>query len=340
MNWPILIPQQFQKFSTSLPAKVIPIYYRCKSVPLQTRLKRKLGFSFSTNVFGDRIELLRTTNELNEVKAMWIDSRTVFSEIETVQLLKKLPQLRWLYSERKGTDHLQAHVFESRDVKVSNTGNLVSAWVAQMGLACIMAQSKHLPEHIALKRTNQGKPIYCEDLSLQKVAIIGTGNIGNELARLCKLMGMHVIGLSRKPETHSQQSHYDQIRDLFTGLEGAISEADYIVLTLPLNQETKEIMSKSMLGVMKSTASLINLARPRVVNESALLASLANHAIAAAYIGRLDEVSIFQRLRASQLSNLIITHNSEAHVREKDERVLRQFVGLLEKVMEGGEVEY
>lgn len=338
MSWIILLPHEAQRFSYALSEKVQPLYYQHRAVSFYHRVKKKFGLSVDDNPFLSKIKFLGDLAELCTVKALWLSKDIVLSEKETEQLLNQLPGLQWVYSQRTGKDHLCAEIYKSRGISVSNTGTLVSAWVAQMNFACIMAQSKHLPEHIAMPRRHNSKALYCDDFTRQVVAIVGTGNIGNETARLCKAVGMGVIGLTRQPARLANAEYYDEICCLEHDLETVLSQADYVVLAMPLNEQTRGLISAERLALMKPSATLINLARPKITDENAMLACLHSHGIAAAYVSRLDQVSKLGRLRARLLSNLIITHNSEAHMLEKDQKAFEQFVLLLEQVMKTGEV--
>ena len=63
-----------------------------------------------------------------------------------------LPALRWVYSQKAGTDHLDLATFRSRRIMVSNSGQLNSRPVAEMALASMVVQAKGLPMHFAMQR--------------------------------------------------------------------------------------------------------------------------------------------------------------------------------------------
>ena len=122
-------------------------------------------------------------------------------------LLDRMPYLRWAYWQRAGTENMHCEIFKTRGIALSNSGSLVSRSVAEMNLACILAQAKRLPDHIQLQRRCRWKTLYCEDLSSQTVGIIGTGNIASETARLCRAIGMRVTAASRNPTRFQDTKH-------------------------------------------------------------------------------------------------------------------------------------
>lgn len=264
---------------------------------------------------------------LGQVSALWLSASLTLSAAETEALLAALPGLRWVYSQRTGTDHLPLDCYRQRGIEVHTTGDLVSGWVAQMNLACILSHAKRIPLHIDLQRRHRAAPIYCDDPTDQTAVIIGTGNIGAATARLCQAIGLKVIGLSRRPE--AAPADFDAVLDLATGLGRGLAAADYLVLALPLTDATRALIDRDGLQQMKQGACIINLARPPLVDERALLDALRNGAVAAAYVSGLQEVSRWRRRRAERQPNLVITHYSDAHLRKKNQLAFAQFLDLL-----------
>ncbi len=332
----VLIPTEI-KGLTPLPEGVEPIYYTCRSPSFSERLKNKLLKSQS-NVFKYKIIVVNKAR-LNDVKAVWLSAGTVLNTAETKQLLAQLSSLQWVYSQRAGTDHLALSTYRQNGIKVSTTGNMVSTWVAQMNLACILSHSKMLPTHIIKQRAFRSRPIFCEDITDQHVGILGTGNIGNKTADMCSALGMKVTGISKRPqEIDTNITGYDAVCDI-VDIDTVLADIDYLVLTLPLSAQTKKIIDRHKLAKLKQTACLINLARPQVVDEKALLSSLKNNDIAAAYVSGVQDVSRIESIVANRLPNLVITHYSDANLKKKKTIAFQQFSKGLIDLSGGREVE-
>ena len=267
---------------------------------------------------------------LEQVSALWLSASLTLSATETEQLLSALPRLRWVYSQRTGTDHLPLDCYQRRGIPVANTGDLTSGWVAQMNLACILSHAKRIPQHIHQQQRRQSGAIYCDDFSDQTVVIIGTGHIGSATARLCQAVGMSVIGLSRNPQ-RPPPAGFDQVLDLDSQAHEGLAAADHLVLALPLCAATRALIGRQQLALLKPSASIVNLARPQIVDENALLDALRDGALGAAYVSGLEDVSRLRRHRAAQQHNLIVTHYSDAHLRKKNRLAFAQFLGLLER---------
>ena len=287
----------------------------------------------------EKISIDARNGTLDDVRALWLSSSIVLSRSETEELLTILPRLQWVYIQRAGTDHLWLDCYQKRGVLVSNTGNLVAAWVAQMNLACILSHAKRIPLHIDHQRRREFGPIFCDDIADQTVVILGTGNIGGETARLCHAIGMRVVGLCRNPSQIDASVHFDAVRDINSDLHHALADADYLVIALPLTQETLGLINSERMALMKHSTCLVNLARPPIVDEKALLGCLKIGNLAAAYVSGLQNVSHLGNLLAARLPNLVITHYSDAHLRKKNVLAFKQFLSSLETLRNGGEVE-
>jgi phosphoglycerate dehydrogenase-like enzyme len=110
------------------------------------------------------------------------------------------------------------------------------------------------------------------------VGIFGVGAIARSLAPKCKSFGMRVVGITsavRRMEGFDRMVHRDE-------LEAAVRELDFLVLLTPYTPETQGIVGARVLGAMKPSAFLVNLARGGIVDEEALIRALRERRLAGA----------------------------------------------------------
>ena len=115
-------------------------------------------------------------------------------------------------------------------------------------------------------------------LSGRTVGVIGCNNIGKDVIALlhpwgCKFLSYDLVD---SPEFNSAHGV------LAVGLEELLINSDVVTLHLPLNESTRNILSKSRIDLMKQTAILINTARGGLVDEGAVKEALKNHRLAGA----------------------------------------------------------
>ena len=339
MTCTTLLPISVKPVITAAQATNLnPLYYRLHHDSLSTKVKRKLGILNASNSLDRRLELspYRSAN-LNDVEAIGLTPDSGLSSQQMEILLDRMPNLRWVYWQRTGTENMHCELLKARGIALSNSGGLVSRSVAEMNLGCIIAQAKRLPDHIQLQRRRRWKTLYCEDLSSQTVGIIGTGNIASQTARLCHALSMRVTAASRNPTRFQDTKHtYDRIYHLHDELDILLHEADYVVVAVPLNEETRNLIGMKQFKAMRSSATLINTARHQIIDENALFNALSSNLIAAAYLDVLFDRRLYFWDRIYRTKHLYITHYSAAHFRNKQQKALQSFLhGLKQEAKTG-----
>jgi phosphoglycerate dehydrogenase-like enzyme len=125
----------------------------------------------------------------------------------------------------------------------------------------------------------RGRALHGE-LAGKTIAIVGFGRIGKALAVRARAFGMRIVAVNRsgRPAVEADEvMRFDRLPD-------AVADADYVVLACPLTEETHGLVDATILGRMKPTAFLINVARGEVADEAALWEALSGHGIAGALI--------------------------------------------------------
>jgi phosphoglycerate dehydrogenase-like enzyme len=118
------------------------------------------------------------------------------------------------------------------------------------------------------------------ELAGKTLGILGYGRIGQALARRARAFDMEVCAI-RRDVARSQADGLALLGGL-EALDDVLRRADYLAVTLSLNEQTRGLLSERQFALMKPTAVLINVARADIVDEDALYRALADRRIAAA----------------------------------------------------------
>jgi phosphoglycerate dehydrogenase-like enzyme len=152
------------------------------------------------------------------------------------------------------------------------------------------------------------------DLRGRTVGTVGLGNIGAEVVRLGRSLGMKAIAVTRKPKPDRERGLKLSWLGGLEALPQLFREADFVVIALPLNHETKGIIRERELRELGPNGYLINVCRGPVVDEAALYEALASRTIAGAgidvwyrYPSRPDEVVLPASLPFWELDNVVMT---------------------------------
>ena len=152
----------------------------------------------------------------------------------------------------------------------------------------------------------------------------GLGSIGGRVASLGKAFGMRVVGIKRNPE-HGLEA-----------LREIVSEADYLVLCLPLTPQTRGLIGRDVLDRMKSSAILINVGRGAVVDEMALVeALLLRGGIAGAALDVFAQEPLPPDHPFYDMENVIVSPHVGGATRRYDALVVDVFVENLKRYLSG-----
>jgi D-3-phosphoglycerate dehydrogenase len=132
---------------------------------------------------------------------------------------------------------------------------------------------------------------------------LGIGNIGSEVFRIAAPLGMRFI--AHDPFVSAQQAKALNVE--LVDLDTLFREADFLSISVPLNDTTKGIVGKRLLGLMKPTAYLINTARGPIVDQAALTEALENGTIAGAGLDVFEVEPAPADERLLKLDNVIVT---------------------------------
>jgi phosphoglycerate dehydrogenase-like enzyme len=133
--------------------------------------------------------------------------------------------------------------------------------------------------------------------------LVGIGPIAEELAVRCAAFGMRLIGIS---DARSEAPHFEKILPR-TGLQEAAAEADFLVMLVPLSSQTHHMIDDGVLGAMKKTGILINLARGPVVDEKALVKALLDGRIGGAALDVFEVEPLPSDSLLWEMPNVIVT---------------------------------
>ena len=199
-------------------------------------------------------------------------------------LLDKMPNLKRISVHGTGTDSIDMKEVDKRGIVVTTTPGENARSVAELAMTFILALGKKIV--IGDRKLQKGEPLINGDFSLRgielfgkKLGLLGVGDIGCILAQLGHAFGMEIYGFS----AHGYTEKYEQFHiKPCSSLEELLQEADFLNISIPLNDSTRGMIGEKELALMKKSACLINTARGEIVQENALYEALKNGTIAGA----------------------------------------------------------
>ena len=193
-------------------------------------------------------------------------------------LLQSAPKLRWIQSLTTGTDGILRLPNLRPEVIVTSTRGMHGPQMSELVFLQMLALSRRFPIILRNQQLQRWER-WPQPLLLKKtIVIVGVGMIAEALASRCACFGMTVHGVSRSNRVPRGFDRVYGRADLAT----AAATADFLVLLVPYAADTESLIDARIIGAMKPTAFLINVARGGVLDEAALLHALRDHRIAGA----------------------------------------------------------
>ena len=235
--------------------------------------------------------------------------------VRTVKLSKNVlsnaKKLKVVARHGVGYDNVDSNFLNDNKIALAITGTANAVSVSEHVMTMMLCLTKNIYESDKLVKLNKFKdkanlPNFFE-LYQKKILILGFGRIGKALAKRCKAFDMEVY-------IHDPFISDDEIRSrnyIPVNKEEGFKIADYISIHLPLNSETRDLISFKQFEVFKSNLILINTARGGIVNENALFDALKNKKIFAAGLDVFEvEPPIENHMLFSLQNTLLSPHNS------------------------------
>lgn len=247
-------------------------------------------------------------------------------------------RLKWVHITHSGMDRLARPELLERGIRLSGSAGYSVEALAEHALFFMLSLAYRSSELFEAQRKSSWEKAgreHLRSLYLQTVGIVGLGHIGKALAVRCNAMGMRVLGYRRSDGSVPQGVHKVYCQQKGENLGSMLAESDYVVLAVPLTDQSHEMIGAEELAQMKPTAHLVNVARGKVVDEQALVLALEKGQIAGAGL----DVFAIEPLPSDspfwQMRNVIVTPHSSAREPDRDDRAVELIAENYERYLSG-----
>lgn len=195
----------------------------------------------------------------------------------TEQTLSRCPNLKLIVSFGTGYNQIDLEAATARGIQVCNIPGYGRGAVAQMTIALLMAIVRNtaaFDHDLKTRGWNQSvDPAICSirqfELTGKTIGIVGLGDIGYAVARVCMAMDMNVLACQRHPRPELEGPQLQ-----FTSLDTLLAQSDIISLHCPLTDQTRGLIGREAIAKMKPGAILLNTSRGAVLDEDAVVDAL------------------------------------------------------------------
>jgi len=278
------------------------------------RVLRRTGFE---PIYPPMAHQLNEDELLEQLRG--IKASIAGSEPYTARVIKAHPQLRVIARVGVGYDAVDVAAATAAGIAVTIAPNTNQEAVAEQTFALMLALAKDLvPQHCSMKEGGWPRRATLP-LRGRILGVAGLGRIGKAVALRGKAFGMPLLAYDPVPDHAFAQAHGVRFVPTF---EQLAAESDYLSLHLPATPETKHLINRRTLALMKPTAFLLNLSRGSLVCEADLIEALRSQRLAGAGLDVFEEEPP-GKLALFELDNVVVTpHAAGTDLQSRDDMAL------------------
>jgi D-3-phosphoglycerate dehydrogenase len=186
-------------------------------------------------------------------------------------VIERLPKLRLISQTGRSTGHIDIDACTEHGVLVSAAGKATAHPTAEVTWGLILAALRHIPYEVRRLREGHWQSTVGVAVKGKPLGIYAYGRIGSLVANVGRAFGARVLCWGREGSlARAREAGYEvaESRKIF------FAESDILSLHLPLNSETRGIVTREDLARMKTTALIVNTSRAGIIAEGALLEAL------------------------------------------------------------------
>ncbi len=237
------------------------------------------------------------------------------------------PQLKVVSNHAVGYDNIDIPAATARKIPVGNTPGILTAATADFAFSLLVSAARRVVEGDRYVRQGKWKTwgpsiLLGTDLTGTTLGIVGYGRIGQALAKRASGFEMRILYCDPTPNPALPGTPVD--------LDTLLRESDFVSLHTPLTPQTRHLINRDTLALMKPTAVLVNTARGPVVDGQALYEALKARQIFAAALDVTDPEPLPLDSPLLELDNLVIApHIASASQTTRDKMSLMAAENLL-----------
>jgi phosphoglycerate dehydrogenase-like enzyme len=251
----------------------------------------------------EQIEVFIDWDENNFETSMYNSEILLTYDFPTKNLKKVAPNLKWVHCTAAGVEHLSPFNWAFDELTITNSSGVHAKKAGEYGLMSILMLQNHIPKIISNQKNKKFISLFSNPIAGKNIVLIGTGSLGSSMAKLVEPLGANIIGVNKKGKSVEGCSKIITIDKI----EMVLPEADFLYLALPETSETKNLINRKRLDLLKPSCGIVNIGRQSVLDYDVLCEKLDKKEIAGAILDVFKPEPIEAESKLWHTPNLIIT---------------------------------
>ncbi len=265
--------------------------------------------------------------------------------------LSLTPNLKWVQLHSAGINQLVGHPILSSNIQITTSSGIHAVPIGEFCIAMMLALARRVPRMVRMQESGEWpkerwRTFMSIELRGKALGILGYGSIGRETARIAKQgFAMRILALSHG-ENRADRGYVEpgvgdpegKLPDAWfsrSQLDDMLSQSDFVLVALPLTEETRHLVGVAQLQAMKPTAFIINIARGEIIDEAALVQALKENWIAGAGLDVFAKEPLPSTSELWHLQNAILAPHVSSATPHYDDRAVALFAENLRRYLRG-----
>ena len=251
----------------------------------------------------DKLEIFVDWDEENFEKSMSNSDILLAWNFPTKNLKKISPNLKWIHIVSAGVEHLLPLDWMFDDLVLTNSSGVHAKKAGEYGLMAILMLQNHITKIVTNQKNKEFISLFSNPIAGKTVVVVGTGSLGSSMAKHINLLGANVIGVNKKGKKVEGCNEVITVENI----DSVLPNADFLYLAVPETPDTKNLISKERLDMLKPSCGIVNVGRQSVMDYEVLSKKLHNNEIAGAILDVFTHEPLDTSSKLWNTPNLIIT---------------------------------
>ena len=196
------------------------------------------------------------------------------------RLAERAPKLKWIQTTGAGIDALLPLDWLPSAITLTNNRGAHGAKAEEFCTMALLALHMRLAQMMAHQRERAWKQILTPVIAGQTAVIVGYGDLGQGAGRAARKLGLRVVAVTRTGRTAVPVDEAFPV----SRIEEALPLADFLVVTTPTTPDTRGMLNRARIGLLRNTAGVVNIGRAALMDYAALRERLENGTLAGAVL--------------------------------------------------------
>ena len=251
----------------------------------------------------EKVEIFIDWDEENFNSSMSNSDILIAWNFPKLNLKKTAPNLRWIHCISAGIEHLLPLDWMFDKLILTNNSGVHSKKAGEYGLMSVLMLQNHMPKIITNQKNKKFISLFSNPIVGKTIVVVGTGSLGSSMIKLIAPLGPKIIGVNKKGGMVKGCSKVITTEKIDT----VLPEADILYLALPETPETKNLINRKRLDLLKPSCGVVNIGRQSAMDYESLCEKLNKNEIAGAILDVFTHEPIDNNSKLWNTPNLVIT---------------------------------